>query len=156
MSSSEADIRREILALAAQRSEVADALDKYAVEVRDYWRSVSPVGEGDYAASVSIKKLKPVGGLPARRVQATDYKAHWIEFGTGTDDGGERYVARLGKKVDGNTPTPAYAPRAKTAAHFGGDERRIQDVQEAVQEQNEIIAMGQSVNRDALARRLTY
>lgn len=123
MSSSADDIAAQILALAAQQSEVEEQLDKFAEEVRDYWRSVSPVDEGEYAASVQVKKLKPVKGMPARRVEATDYKAHWIEFGTGTDEGGKRFVARLGKSVDGDTVTPAFAPRAKTAQHFGGDER---------------------------------
>lgn len=78
-----------------------------ANEVVPYWKSVSPVGDpavddeaGAYRASVKVtKKAKNGVGY----VGATNYKAHWIEYGTG-----EPY------------PTPEFAPAQKTAAHFGG------------------------------------
>lgn len=103
------DITREILKQAAAQDEVRTQLTKFAEEVRDYWRSVAPVESGRYAASITVlKKNMTVRGMPAKRVAATNFKAHWIEFGTGEPG-----------------PTPAFAPRAKTAAHFGGDESQV-------------------------------
>ena len=82
-----------------------------------------------------FKKKFTVDGMPARRVGATDFKAHWIEYGTGSDKKGDspRYVPTLGVQVGKDTPTPAFAPRAKTAAHFGGDETRVysQDIEDS-------------------------
>jgi hypothetical protein len=103
---SRAEIEKQILEQARASSDVKKELAKSALAVRDYWRSVSPVGLGAYAASVKVfNKSSNVKGMPAARVGATDFKAHWIEFGTGKPG-----------------PTEAFAPRAKTAAHFGGDE----------------------------------
>lgn len=82
-------------------AEVDTGLNEFmADEVVPYWRSVSPVDDGAYAASVKVlKKARRGKGV----VAATDYKAHWIEFGTGEPG-----------------PTKAFAPGEKTAAHFGG------------------------------------
>ena len=100
---------REIMEQAFKAAEVKQGLEAFAVQVRDYWRSQSPVNEGQYAASVQVfKKQVLVDGMPAKRVGSTDFKAHWIEFGTGQPG-----------------PTEAFAPRAKTAAHFNGDEKRV-------------------------------
>ena len=41
------------------------------------------------------------------------WKAHMIEYGTGPD-------TKDGSRFGPNTPTPEFAPGAKTAAHFGG------------------------------------
>lgn len=104
----EDEIRTQI----AGQLEVKDYLDRFALEVRDYWRSQSPVDEGKYAASVKVyDKYLLVDGMPGKRVGATDWKAHFIEYGTGEPG-----------------PTKAYAPRAKTAAHFGGDESKVDAV----------------------------
>lgn len=103
------EIEAEIRAQLAAQLEVKEGLDKLAEQVRDYWRSQSPVDQGEYAASVKIyAKYLLVDGMPGKRVGATDFKAHWVEFGTGEPG-----------------PTKAVAPRAKTAAHFGGDESRV-------------------------------
>lgn len=108
MTSSSDQIREQIFEYAKKQAEVEEALMKFAEEVRDYWRSISPVDEGDYAASVKVSKRKiTVDGMPAKRVGAYNYKAHWIEYGTGEP----------GK-------TTAEAPRAKTVSRFGGDETR--------------------------------
>ena len=102
-------LEEEIRTQLAAQLEVKDGLDQFAQEVKDYWRSQAPVDEGEYAASVKIyNKYLIVDGMPGVRVGATDFKAHWIEFGTGQPG-----------------PTKAYAPRAKTAAHFGGDESKV-------------------------------
>lgn len=69
-------------------------------EVVAYWKSVAPVDRGDYAASIKVTR-KAKGGRGV--VSATDYKAHWVEFGT----------AEPG-------PTSAAAPAEKTAIRFGG------------------------------------
>ncbi len=102
-------LEQEIRTQLAAQQELKDGIDQLAENVKEYWRSVSPVGDGDYAASVKVfKNYILVDGMPGRRVGATDFKAHWIEYGTG-DPG----------------PTDAFAPRAKTAAHFGGDESKV-------------------------------
>lgn len=101
------EIARQILEQARKQASVREGLVKLGNQVRDYWRSASPVDSGAYAASVKVfKQAVTVKGMPAIRVGATDFKAHWIEFGTGQPG-----------------PTKADAPRAKTAAHFGGDEQ---------------------------------
>ncbi|KUH99263.1 HK97 gp10 family phage protein [Mycobacterium sp. IS-3022] len=76
-----------------------------AEDARDYWKSVSPVDTGAYRDSVHVEGRPDVDKLPARAVVASDWKASWIEFGTG-----------------GDTPTPEFAPRGKTVIRFGGDD----------------------------------
>ena len=88
----------ELAEALAESAEVDAGLGKFmADEVIPYWKSVSPVKSGKYAASVKVLK-KAKGGKG--RVGATDFKAHWIEFGT--------------------VKTPEFAPMQKTAEHFGG------------------------------------
>lgn len=95
---SDAELQKQI----SESVEVDAGLDKFmAEEVVPYWKSVSPVRSGKYAASVKVVK-KARGGKG--KVAATDFKAHWIEFGTGEP----------GK-------TKAFAPGQKTAEHFGGN-----------------------------------
>jgi len=106
------EIEAQIYAQATASAQTRQELQKLAVQVRDYWRSVSPVDDGKYAASVQVFKRKfTYKGMPGVGVGATDFKAHWIEYGTG-DPG----------------PTEVFAPRAKTAAHFGGDETLVEGV----------------------------
>jgi hypothetical protein len=105
-------IEMQIYAQASASATVRQELDKLAKQVRDYWRTVSPIDDGVYAASVKVYKRKFTHkGMPGVGVGATDFKAHWIEYGTGEPG-----------------PTKAAAPRAKTAAHFGGDEQLVQDI----------------------------
>jgi len=109
---SRAQIELEIRARASESAKVRQELDALAKQVRDYWRTVSPIDDGVYAASVKVYKRKFTHkGMPGVGVGATDFKAHWIEYGTGEPG-----------------PTSAAAPRAKTAAHFGGDEQMVQDI----------------------------
>lgn len=85
----------------ARAAEVDAALNEFmAKEVVPYWKSVSPVESGKYAASIKVTKKARRG---KGKVGATDWKAHLIEFGTGEPG-----------------PTKAFAPGEKTAAHFGG------------------------------------
>ncbi|MCV7434816.1 HK97 gp10 family phage protein [Mycolicibacterium bacteremicum] len=94
---SDAELKKAI----SESAEVDAELNRFMKdEVVPYWKSVSPVDEGRYAASIKVTK-KAKGGKG--EVGATNYKAHWIEFGTG-DPG----------------PTKASAPGEKTAQHFGG------------------------------------
>ena len=117
------ELELELLKQAQAAAEVKAELDKQAKDAIEYWRSVSPVDTGRYAASVRILKRIKVNGMPGVVIGSTSRRAHLIEFGTGSDNkGGTRYVPRLGVQVDQDTPTPAYAPRAKTAKKFGGDE----------------------------------
>ncbi|ANN98200.1 hypothetical protein [Mycobacteroides abscessus] len=64
-------------------------------------KSISPVDHGDYGAAWKVKQGK---GADAETMVSNDnFKAHWIEDGTG-----------------GDTPTPEFAVAAKTAIAFGG------------------------------------
>lgn len=92
---------KELADAIASSAEVDAGLNEFmAKEVVPYWKSVSPVRSGKYAASVKVVKKARRG---KGKVGATDFKAHWIEFGTGEP----------GK-------TKAFAPGQKTAEHFGG------------------------------------
>lgn len=84
--------------------EVDGELNDLANEVRDYWRSIAPVGradEGDdnpgqYRDSIRVERHGD-----GFHVLTDDFKAYWIEFGA--------------------KHMPEYAPAQKTAEHFGGD-----------------------------------
>lgn len=99
----------ELAAAIAASAEVDAGLRKKAQEIADYWRSVSPVDTGEYAASVKVQKVRRGKAV----VGSKHWRAHFIEFGTGPD-------TKDGSKYGPDTPTPAFAPGAKTAAHYGG------------------------------------
>lgn len=91
-----------------ESAEVDAALNDFMQnEVVPYWKSQTPVGEGRAAASIKVTK-KAKGGKG--EVKMTNYKAHWLEYGTGAPG-----------------PTKAYAPGEKTAQHFGGTLEGITD-----------------------------
>lgn len=96
-------------------------------KVHRYWRRIAPVGDpsgaryvenfggplpkhwqqndpkaGSYKAGIIHRRGKKVNGFPTRVISATDWKSHWIEYGTG-----------------GDTPTPEFACRQRTATRFG-------------------------------------
>lgn len=114
MGSSEREIRAEIERKIRADAELKVKSKDLADEVRDHWRSVSPVDSGEYAASVHVEKRKDRNGLPHWWVGTRDWKAHFIEYGTGSDPDGTN------SKFGRDTPTPEFAPAAKTAHHFGG------------------------------------
>jgi len=92
----------DFAAAIAQAAEVDAGLTQFMQkEVVPYWRSQAPVDDGKYAASIKVVKK---GRRGVGKVRATDYKAAWIEFGTGAPG-----------------PTTAFAPAEKTANHFGGN-----------------------------------
>jgi hypothetical protein len=64
-------------------------------------KSISPVDHGDYGAAWKVQQGK--GADDQTLVSNDNFKAHWIEDGTG-----------------GDTPTPEFAVAAKTAIAFGG------------------------------------
>lgn len=109
----EAEIRRK----ARRDAKVDRELDEFARRVQTAWRANSPVDTGNYASKVVVQNRRDVDGMPAKRVVAKAWYAHLVEFGTGPD-------AKRADDAPGspNTPTRAAAPRAKTAAQFGGDE----------------------------------
>ncbi len=82
---------RESAAVQAEKRAVAKKMAEHA-------KSISPVDHGDYAADWKVEDRR--GGV---RIINNNFKAHWIEDGTG-----------------GETPTPEYAVAAKTAIQFGG------------------------------------
>lgn len=95
----EAEIRRKV----RDQAEIDRGVQEQAEDVRDYWRDNAPVDEGAYAASIHVERRPSIDGMPRRAVVADDWKAHFIEFGTGEPG-----------------PTRAHNLAAKTAAHFGG------------------------------------
>ena len=99
----------------------------FSRKVHRYWRRIAPVGDptgkryednfggplpkhwsqtddeaGNYKAGIVNRRGKKIYGFPSRVIAATDYKSHWIEYGTG-----------------GRTPTPEFACRQRTATRFG-------------------------------------
>lgn len=68
-----------------------------AQQAVDYAKSIAPVHEGAYRDGIRIGRKGTKGVL----VEFSDYKSHWIEFGTGDP-----------------APTPEYAVRARTEAQF--------------------------------------
>lgn len=72
---------------------VVAAKRELAQQAAEYWKSVSPVDEGDYRDSIKVHQ----DGTDVW-ITAHDFKAHWIEFGT--------------------NDTPEFAPREKTDEHF--------------------------------------
>lgn len=109
--STEESIFQEIVAKAKRDAQVNRELDTEVERVKAIWKSHSPVDLGTYAASLEVRDRPPVDGFPAKRIVATDPKAEYIEFGTGVWNP---------RRQGGNSP--AFAPRAKTAAELGGDE----------------------------------
>lgn len=70
------------------------AVEYAAKRVTERARSMAPVDTGAYRASIQWEYLgQKLGVIPTAAVFSTDFKANWIEFGTG-----------------GSTPTPAFAP----------------------------------------------
>lgn len=101
----------ELAAVIAQSAEVDRGLREEAEKVVDYWREQSPIGEGDYAASVRVIDVRHGKAV----VGTKHWKAHMIEFGTKADPADSKSV------FGPDTPTPAFAVGQKTAEHFGGD-----------------------------------
>lgn len=109
---SDSELAKHIRASAESDAAVNEFMSE---QVIPYGRSVSPVDHGSYAASWKvIKKAKNGRGV----VGPTDWKAHFIEDGTKADPSTSK--SRFGP----DTPTPEFAPVAKTVAHFGGTMER--------------------------------
>lgn len=92
-------------------SELSDeldlALDAKAQEVREYWVSISPQDTSEYVDSINIEHIEDADGHSARRIVATADYSHILEYGS--------------------EDTAEYAPRAKTATHFGNVGRYTAD-----------------------------
>lgn len=99
----------------------------FSRKVWRYWRRIAPIGDpsgaryednfggplprhwqqndpnaGAYRGGIVNRKGLPQDGFPTRVIAATDWKSHFIEYGTG-----------------GRTPTPEFACRQRTATRFG-------------------------------------
>lgn len=97
------EIEDKIRQGARERAKIDRGVQELAEDVRDSARRKSPVDQGSYAAAWEVTRLRRIDGLAARRVQNRDFKAHWIEYGTGDP-----------------LPTPEYAVARRTAAEFEG------------------------------------
>lgn len=121
------EIQGYIVARARRHAKAEKELLLFSRKVHRYWKRIAPVGDptgaryvenfggplpkhwsqtddeaGAYKAGIQNNKYGLIGGYPARIIEATDYKSHWIEYGTG-----------------GDTPTPEFACRQRTATRFG-------------------------------------
>ena len=120
------EIREMIRREAAHHAKVKKDLYNFTRRVHRYWKRIAPVGDpsglryednfggplpshwkqrddeaGSYKAGIVMRKSKYIAGFPSYKVSATDYKSHWIEYGTG-----------------GDTPTPEFACRQKVVTRF--------------------------------------
>lgn len=121
------EIERAIDRKARRDATIRKDLLLFSRKVHRYWRRIAPVGDpsgkryeenfggplpkhwqqddpnaGAYKAGIVNRAGRQINGYPSRVIAATDYKSHWIEYGTG-----------------GKTPTPEFAPRQRTATRFG-------------------------------------
>lgn len=87
-------------------AEVKAEKKRVAQQMVAYAKSISPVDEGDYAKDWKVEQGK--GFDDETRVANDNFKAHWIEDGTG-----------------GDSPTPEYAVGARTAIAFGGTAKDV-------------------------------
>lgn len=124
---SNTQIARLVTQYAQNNAEVRREILNFSRRVHRYWRRIAPMGDitgkryeenfggplpkhwrqtdpsaGDYKAGIHNRRGRKINGFPSRVIAATDYKSHWIEYGTG-----------------GDTPTPEFAPRQRTATRFG-------------------------------------
>ncbi|MDH6199186.1 hypothetical protein M2272_005854 [Mycobacterium frederiksbergense] len=90
---------RDSVAVKAEKKRVA-------MQMAGWAKSISPVDHGDYAAAWKVEQGK--GADDRTRIVNDNFKANWIEDGTG-----------------GDTPTPEYAVAARTAIEFGGTARDV-------------------------------
>lgn len=111
---STSQIEEELRSKIRGQAELVTETRELAEKVREHWRTLAPVDTGAYAASIQIEPRSSVDGLPRFAVITRYWTAHFIEFGTGPDAPGSE--SRFGP----DTPTPEFAPAAKTAAYFGG------------------------------------
>lgn len=84
------DLEAEIMARAVNSAEVKQGLKEFGEAVVAYWRSVSPVRTGKYAASVHVIKRFKADGIPGVKVGSSSHRAALIEYGTGADDKGKK------------------------------------------------------------------
>lgn len=130
-------LRREIILKIRGEKSIRGHTKRQAEQVADYWKNVAwPMSTGSvysppnhpwsqggpdgYAESIEVRQGRRRGGRFAGRFLShyevrTDHpNANFIEFGTARDKPGSR------SPWGPNTPTPEYAPAAKTAHHFRG------------------------------------
>jgi len=89
----------------AAKDDIENGLNQQMVEVRDYWRSISPEETGDYKDQFVFGKFELDDGTPGRRVANMSRHAHLVEYGAEDQE--------------------PHSPRAKTANHFGNEGRYL-------------------------------
>lgn len=112
------------------KAEISLGTKKVALEVKTYWQTrawpesgeagnwggLHPYDTGSYVDSIEIRQNRNRRGrFVAGWTVFTDHPhAVFLEDGTGVDKPGSR------SPWGPNTPTPEFAPAARTAFHFGG------------------------------------
>lgn len=118
-----AEIRAEIERQIRESAEVDAGLNAFMEnEVIPYLKSQHPVDSGHIAAQVKITKRARHG---KGRIGNKSSLAHLIEYGTkGDTEGDDSRVVNIDGEfvtIGKDTPSPEFAPMAKTAKHFGGN-----------------------------------
>lgn len=88
----------------------------WPASVGNYGPGVHPYETGSYRDSIKVRQSRDVRGRFVSGFEAySDHpNANFIEFGTGPDKPGSK------SPYGPNTPTPEFAPAARTAIHFRG------------------------------------
>jgi len=108
-------LRKELETKILQSAELQAGTKSFADQVKQYAQKIAPVDEGEFAASIHVKRVRTRrGAAPHYWVGSKHWRAHMIEFGTKADPPDSK------SPFGPNTPTPEFGVFAKTAAHFGG------------------------------------
>jgi hypothetical protein len=123
-------LANEIRLKIGKDNEVPLRTKAFAKEVAAYWRDVAwptstgnhgpgihPYETGGYRESIDVRRNRNVVTgryIAGWIVESKHPDANFLEFGTGPDKPGSR------SPFGPNTPTPEFAPAARTAHHFRG------------------------------------
>ena len=92
----------------------------FAEKVKEHWKlewieaGPHPYETLEYLESIHVERSRAQKGISSYSVVSDSPNANLIEYGTGPDKPGSK------SPYGPNTPTPEFAPAAKTAHHFGG------------------------------------
>lgn len=135
------DVENAIFGGIGKSRELRRAFDRFVDDVHRTWLMVwrssmqgvlaeqtgvpHPYADGDYEQSVQKRQLSLrqrmfikstlMRGIPIGVVFSDDWKAHWVEWGTGPDKPGSH------SPWGPDTPTPAFEPMTRTRRIMNGE-----------------------------------
>lgn len=107
------EIERAIRSEVERSSEVRRESRHFGQEVVNHAKGETPVRTGKARAAWHLEERPDVRNLPRWAAVNNDPKINMIENGTGPD-------TKPGSPFGPDTPTPEFAPAAKTAFFYGG------------------------------------